>query len=244
MKNYTRDEYAEARKKLPRPMNDFFDSKEFLTIYRGIFAKHKLNFNQSGIVSDIANATLMGLEPEAVLETNLHQMLPELSNAATHELVADMNDRLFKEARRRVQENIVTPEPVWDEEELGKKPSETDPPLLTDEELDKLVEKEKIEGWKDPEESAEDQEKRLAALTQTTPVIEASTQTTSIVTEKLGISSAPPKDVSAIRSIQKVTPLTPVVSTSVKVPTPGTAEQKPPQVPSSTRIDPYREPIE
>ncbi len=159
MKNYTREERADARKKLTRPVNDFLSSDALLDIYRGIFKKHKLNFYQGGLVSEIANVTLMGLEPESALETNLHQTLPALSSDTMRELAADINDRLFKEARRRVQENIVTPEPVWDEEELGKKPAENSEPLLTDEELEALAEKEAKEGWTppiEPDESAAD----------------------------------------------------------------------------------------
>ncbi|TAK58497.1 hypothetical protein EPO14_04110 [Patescibacteria group bacterium] len=253
MKNYTRDEYIEARKKLTKPVNDFFDSKELIAIYRGIFAKYKLNFNQAGLVSDIANATLMGLESEAVLETNLHQMLPELSNAATHELVADINDRLFKEARRRVQENIVAPEPVWDEEELGKKPEENDPLLLSDEALDALAEKEKIDGWKDPDEAdrAKAEQERLNPPV-VTPEETADLSPSSIVAEKLGLVTDVPNE---NKTDETGVPVTPISEEKLGEETKKTAptETPAPIKPQATEtpkpaykggVDPYREPVE
>ena len=255
MKNYTRDEYIEARKKLTKPVNDFFDSKELIAIYRGIFAKYKLNFNQSGLVSDIANATLMGLESETVLETNLHQALPELSNAATHELVADINDRLFKEARRRVQENIVAPEPVWDEEELGKKPAENDPPLISDEELDKLAEKEKIEGWKDPDEA--DRAKAAQELLNppiTPPEETVDTSASSIVAEKLGLAVDTPIENKKNEISTPVMPISEEKLEGVITDSTPSATQNPtpikPQVSEAQKpaykggVDPYREPVE
>lgn len=254
MKNYTREERKEARSKLSKPLNDFLSSDELLKIYTGLFKKHKLNFNQSGLMSEVVNTTLIGLESEKVLETNIHQVLPELSNATTLELVADINDRVFKEARRRIQENIVVPEPVWDEEELGKKPSPDDPPLLSDAELDTLAEKEAVEGWKSPEESLEDEEKRLAALAPITPEDTADMPASSIVAERLGLVTDVPsenkKDETGATTLETPEGKTTEVSTEsapteTTNPTPTKPQVSEPVKPAyKGGVDPYREPVE
>lgn len=153
MKDYTPEERREAKARLPKPIRDFIDSDALLQIYFGVIQKNHINWRQAGTLTEITNATLLGLESESALETNFHQALPELSADTMRELVADVNDRVFKEARRRLAENIVEPEPKWDEEELGPKPKEEESEkLASDEELDKLAEKEEKEGWKPPEE--------------------------------------------------------------------------------------------
>lgn len=182
MKTYTAEERIEARKKLPRPVSDFFVSPEIITIYGGIAKKLTLNLHQNSAMRDVVNATLLGLEPEHALETNLHQALPELSNVMTRELVADINDRVFKEAKRRLEQNIVTPEPEWNEVEWGPKPTEEDwkkfveqeakdreSPLakMSYEEIGALAEKEAAERKaKDDAEEAEAAKKRPTVIQQ------------------------------------------------------------------------------
>jgi len=114
MKLHSREEREEVKRQLPKPINDFLTSPTLNTIYVGIQTKHKLNLRQLGLFADIGNVTLMGLETESALETNLHQAMPELSNEGARELVADINDRVFKEARRRVSESILEPS-AWSE---------------------------------------------------------------------------------------------------------------------------------
>ena len=144
MKIYTIEEKNEARKKLPKPISDFLGSEILTKIYLGIGKKLNLNLRQMLAVSDITNVILMGLEPESVLETSLHQWLPELTNEATRELVADINDRIFKEAQRRLRERITEPEPFWDTDQWG--PKIDYPPQPTDTELEKAIEVEEEEA--------------------------------------------------------------------------------------------------
>lgn len=109
MRSYSVEEKDRARKKLPEPIIDFLGSPALTTIYLGLRDKLKLNLRQLMIVSEIANVTLTGLEEEHALEASLHQYLPEMSNADMRELVADLNDRVFKEAQRRLRENVLEP---------------------------------------------------------------------------------------------------------------------------------------
>lgn len=111
MKKYTAEEKAEARKSLPKPLAGFIGSQILTALYFGIKDKLKLNWSQVVDMCEVANVTLLGLEPEHALETNLHQYMPELSNADMRELVADLNDRVFKEAQRRLRENVIEPGP-------------------------------------------------------------------------------------------------------------------------------------
>jgi hypothetical protein len=123
MKTYTVQEREDAKGRLPAPIADFVGSESLTNIYLGIRTKLKLNLRQLVIMTEIANLTLLGLEPEHALETNLHQYLPELSNADTKELAADLNDRVFKEAQRRLRENVTEPKKksfeYYDEGEPG-----------------------------------------------------------------------------------------------------------------------------
>lgn len=109
MKIYTQAQNDEAVNKLPDPIYDFLVGPTLTTIYAGIQKKHNLDLRQLVLFATIANMTLIGLEPESALETNLHQAMHELSNQGAKELVADINDRVFKEAKRRLQENILEP---------------------------------------------------------------------------------------------------------------------------------------
>ncbi len=112
MKTHTREEKEEAKKKLPKPISSFVGSESLSNIYLGIMGKLKLNMRQLMVMCEISNLILMGLEDEHSTEANLHQYLPELSNADMRELVADLNDRVFKEAQRRLRENIVEFDPL------------------------------------------------------------------------------------------------------------------------------------
>lgn len=111
MKNFSDDEIKDASTKIPKEVRYFNGSPTYQKIVEGIRIKHGLNFRHIIALSYLLNVTLVGLEDESAFETNLHQLLPELSNATTHELVQDINDRIFKEARRRVELGIVEPSP-------------------------------------------------------------------------------------------------------------------------------------
>jgi hypothetical protein len=113
MKPHTKEEKEAAMQNLPEPVSGFLNTEALTNIYLGIQKKFNLNLRELMIFTEIGNVTLMGLQPESALETNIHQWMPELSNATTHELVGDINDRVFKEAKRRLQENIIEPEPDW-----------------------------------------------------------------------------------------------------------------------------------
>lgn len=109
MKKYSPEEVKKTLEGLPQPLKDFAGSETLTNIYVGIQEKHHLNLRQLAALADATNMSLLGLEPESALETNLHQLMHELPNAVTKELVADINDRVFKEARRRLTENILEP---------------------------------------------------------------------------------------------------------------------------------------
>ena len=102
MKSYTFEELRSARRASPMPLQHFILSPTLTNIYAGIEKKHSLNDTQMYFVLRVVSATMLGLESETALETNIHQALPELSHAATLELVADITTRVLKEAKRRV----------------------------------------------------------------------------------------------------------------------------------------------
>jgi hypothetical protein len=140
MKDHTHEEKTAAKSKLPRPIYDFLGSKALMNIYQGISKKLGLNFRQIFAVSEVTNITLIGLEPETAFEANIHQLLPELSNDKTRELVADINDRVFKEAKRRMQEGIL-------DDEVEAEEGEPLPPAVTDRELEAMGERERADGF-------------------------------------------------------------------------------------------------
>lgn len=123
MKTYPPIEILKAREKAGRPITDFLDSDVITRILSGIETKLGLRGAQIGHLLEVVTATLLQLEPESALETNLHQRIPELSNEKTKELAADLRDRVLKEAERRVRENITDPRFDWDESVLGPKPT-------------------------------------------------------------------------------------------------------------------------
>ncbi|MDE2079168.1 MAG: hypothetical protein KGI73_02160 [Patescibacteria group bacterium] len=238
MKTYTPEERRQAKLKIPKPVQDFLDSNILLDIYKGMIQKNKLNWRQGGAVTEVANNTLLGLESVSELETNLHQTLPELSAATLRELIEDINDRVFKEAQRRVRENVTTPDPVWDADELGSQESEQS--LLTDAELEAEAEKEEREGWKPPEEeepvpapaeNAAAVDGRAVPLDtpDSAPANNTPTPNRSIVEEKL---ETPTESKAETVSVE-----------------PKAAVSEPPPTPKSSGEayhgqDPYREPVE
>lgn len=234
MKTYSNAEEQEAYTKLPEQIRSFLDSQTIIKLYTSLAQRSTLNISQLMIMSSLTRLTLLGLEPESALETNLHQEIHTLSNEQVAQLVEDINTRIFKEAKRRLQENIVELED-WDESELGPRPKPDEKKTVpTDEELDKLVEEEeKTGGWKDPDEEEVGlplkAEKPEAPANPETPNIEVA-QEKSIVAEKLG-----------------ATPETQTEKRPVETVTSGNAEVKPPvpkQSPTYTGIDPYREQVE
>lgn len=244
MKPHTKEEKRLAIEKLPKPIFDFIGSTTLKNIFNGIQKKSELNLRQMMIFTEIVNVTLMGLESETALETNLHQWLPELSNAAMRELVNDINDRVFKEAKRRLQENITNPEPLWDESALG--PKESFVVGLSDAELKKIEEEEKEIGkiilipdsTEPAEDEGDDRDDDLEAETQEKT---SATPAPSILTEKLGI-------------VQTQNTSIPVMGMNVLETTPNATAptQQPKPLPQETqnknhyanKVDPYREPIE
>ncbi len=151
MKPYTQEEKRQAEKKLPKPLYDFLLSPTLIALYGGIQKKHQLNLSQLFVFTELVNDTLLGLESESSLETNLHQALHALTNQQARELVADTNDRIFKEAKRRVQENILEPS------EWSEPPEET---KLTEEERAEIAAREKIENMRDDDPELLAQEKK------------------------------------------------------------------------------------
>jgi len=232
MKTYSKDEIRVALETVPPPIRSFIESKTLTNLILGISAKHEMNYRQAGVVVDIVTATLIGLEPSTAFETNLHQHLPKLSNPVTRELVADINDRIFKEAQRRLQENILEPEPVWDEKTLGKKENRVQP--MNDEKLHELAEKERAEGRAEsktvedtgPEGSADTKQTLNDEGTEETGAsLKAETPPQSIAEQKtIGATAVKPESVSEHRAIP--------------LPETGTSQKK------YDSVDPYREPID
>lgn len=109
MKTLQPNELLKALRNAPEPVRDFAVSPTLMSIYDGIQKKHGLSDLQMAFVSKLANCTMLELEPESAIETNLHQALPELSHASTLELVADITTRILKEAKRRQAERILEP---------------------------------------------------------------------------------------------------------------------------------------
>ena len=112
MKHHLQKEVRDAFAKLPKPLLGFVDSVTLSKLYDGIQKKHNFTLGQIISIATATNLSLIGLEPESALETNLHQLLPKLSNTVTRELVADINDRIFKEAHRRGEENGILINPM------------------------------------------------------------------------------------------------------------------------------------
>jgi hypothetical protein len=155
MKDYTQEEIANAMASVPPPIRSFISSTALRTIYTGIREKHKLNLRQIWAVTELSTVTLLGLESQSAFETNLHQLLPELSNATTHELVADVNTRIFKEARRRLEESVIEanslPAQESEEERARRKEEERIRNLDDDDpELLAILEKERAEIKDEP----------------------------------------------------------------------------------------------
>ncbi len=242
MKIYTRQEKDTARSKLPKPIDEFLGSSVLTDLYVGIKKKLGLDLRQLMMFSEIANTTLLGLEDEHALETNLHQLLPELSNAQTRELSADINDRIFKEAARRLQNNIVEPKQVWDEEELG--PKETyDTKPISDVALEKLAAQQEKEGWVPPIDPNEGPDGDIPEDTEEEPdeegdaaISKESSQTKqqpSIVEEKMG---------AAVQTKPEQVPAE--TATSEKQGAATSAAVETPKPVYKGGIDPYREPVE
>ncbi|TSD05718.1 MAG: hypothetical protein Greene07147_423 [Parcubacteria group bacterium Greene0714_7] len=252
MKTYTQQEREQAMDALPVPVSDFLKSDTITNIYVGIGEKLNLNYRQVGLASQITNVTLLGLEPEHALETNIHQALPELSNTATRELVADINDRIFKEVQRRIKENIIEKKTEQSEYELSLRP--TDEELkqyeiqetvdsehpVEYEELLKLAEQEKAERKaKEDAEEAEAEKKRLAT-TPPTPEETVDAPTSSIVAEKLGlVTDVPIENKKNEEKILKTAPTE--TQNSVPLKSKLTEPTKPVY---KGGVDPYREPVE
>lgn len=222
MKDHSVQEMEQALERVPKPIADFAISETLTTIYSEIAKRHKLNLRQIAEVSKVVNTTLVGLEPEERLGIEIHDTLLEFDNDALNPLVADINSLVFKEAKRRLQENIVE-EDTWDETELGPKPKpEESVELISDEELDKLVEaEEKAGGFKgDEEEEGTAQTTAQNVGTAKTPAPQ------SIASQKIaGSVSTKPEHVAS-------------VDTPKKSATPSTQKKE------MGGTDPYREPIE
>jgi len=229
MRTYGIKEKEGAKEKLPESIRSFLNSEVLPKIYIGIKDKLKLNLRQLMLFAEVANVTLMGLEPEHALETNLHQYLPELSNAEMRELAADINDRVFKEAQRRLRENVV--EKNTEDEAATEGADETSASV------------------------AEMPEYVLPVGTKTKPEKEQSTTAVSatpapsIAMEKLSTQmESKPRDVSLKVPVENgigQISIPPVAHT----PVPSGSSLPNPPVPQAPRVypggtDPYREPIE
>ena len=250
MKSYTDEEKTQAEKKLPPPVLDFLLSPALSTIYIGIQNKHKLDLRQLGLLSEVVNVTLMGLEPESALETNLHQTIHELSNEGTRELAADINDRVFKEARRRLAEDVREPS-VWSEEILHPL-SEKDLAAIKEEQRinnmadddPELLALQKKEDAIEAERRRKQDEELAEALRQAAE--EEAKQAAGAETQKNPEGEAPPPEQGASIAAEKLA--LPKISKTEEVKAPPLkevpAESGPLKKVYRNGNDPYREPIE
>lgn len=242
MKAYSRDEKDAVKENLPKPLVDFLGSEALSNIYIGIQKKFKFNLRQLMLMAEVANTTLMGLEAESATETNIHELLPELSNETTRELVADINDRVFKEARRRLQENITEPGPEWDEEALG--PKEGYKRLLNSAELKEHMEEEERTGKKTATVPVNDgapppEEASISAPEKTEVKIGPSDTSAGapLLRTEENLSGAKPSEVKTNEKLQAPTATKPE-EVSVDVSQKSAGES------ASRTVDPYRETIE
>lgn len=251
MKTYTNEERAEAKRKLPQPLSDFLSSDTITNLYMGITEKNKLNLRQGNVMSIVTNSTLIGLEPESALETNFHHELPELSNERVRMLVEDLNTRIFKEAQRRLKENVLEPKAEWDEAELGPRPKAGEKPIEipSDEELDRLAEEEA----KNPPRVDEDGD-----LIPATPNLTSFEQRNPELHTEGPAFVAVPSDTSQPETSLRATPAGPsIVEQKLKAPVQmkpqeisvdlGNSQKEAPRAtppPAYHGTDPYREPIE
>lgn len=123
MKTYAPVDILRARENAGRPVDDFIASKVLENIIDGIINKYGFSGEDIRLINILIVTTIVGLEPVSALETNTHQCFPHLSNEKTRELVADIQDRVLKEAKRRSDENITDPARNWNEVAWGKKPT-------------------------------------------------------------------------------------------------------------------------
>lgn len=260
MKKYTREEQVAALKKLPKPTVAFLGSPTLMKIYDGIEQKLKLATEQGMGVALIANLTLMGLEDEHAVETNIHQLMPELSSVATRELAMDLQDRVFKEAARRVEKNIedpnaIIPTPPAPEEEIrlereavldAKKDDDPEILRLAAEDAKKEAE---LRAKQDAElEASEKEEANASQKVETTALGAKNAQ----VTDPQKALGTPPKTLDGIRSVSIAesklrTPSAATLTESVAPKTLGGGAPQAPSVPRPQKpvdgIDPYRESI-
>jgi len=263
MKPHTKEEREEAKKKLPKPLYDFLGSTSLTNIYIGIQKKHSLNLRQLLLFTEIANLTLLGLESESALETNLHQAMHELSNQGARELVADINDRVFKEAQRRVKENILEPsiwtekpaEPELSEEERAEEAKRKEIENLPDDDPKLLAEyeKDKAEALRRDEENKRELERALEQAKKD-PVIPEETEEEDAEIEE-AIEAAAPDSSPAPKILEQKLGIEPGLKPTLP---PATSPEReavepatkalaptPPQKPAyKGGVDPYREPVE
>ncbi len=262
MNDHTRAEREEAKKRLPKPIYDFLVSPTLTNIYVGIQKKHALDLRQLLIFTDIVNVTLMGLETESALETNLHQAMHELSNQGARELVADINDRVFKEAQRRLRENIREPS-IWsevkpelsEEEGAGKMHRELLDTMRDDDpELLAAYERDRIQAEEREAANKKELEEALAIAAKEPPASESDEDLDEEEEPKPADVQASPTEIALVPTIaaQKLATPTTAEQEDIKVTpqesgTQGVATQ-PPENPLTRKYpgenDPYKEPIE
>ena len=217
MKDYTRDEKNVARERLPQPIKDFLASDELSKIYLGLQRKLKLDLRQLMAVSEASNLTLLGLESESALETNIHDLLHELSNEATRELVADINDRIFKEAKRRIRENITTSGEPWDATVLGTK-EEYEKQLRSHAEPDEVYTARRARELKEEEENekrALETEKNRRDTQGIPTTANAETSTLADEVKNISLPSKLQKSVSEVVRDERATPISGVQQISI-----------------------------
>lgn len=259
MRRYSLKEKNAALERLPQPVRDFLASLTLTGIYEGLATKLNLSFKQSLLMGDIANVTIMKLEDEHALETNIHQMMPELSNTQTRELAADLEDRVFREVARRIRENVLDPNPYIKDALEGLSPEEAADKRRRDSvdsmaddnpELLKLVEmRAKMEEERQKEAAKElIGAQKVAGETRVPPTIPSR-----IDTRNIGLSNpenqiavAPLPTTASTPSIAQTKLGVPTKTTSVEAVLPQTLSAPTPPPPQKHRtdgIDPYREPF-
>lgn len=265
MRKYSLKEKDAAMERLPQPVRDFLGSLTLTGIYEGLATKLGLSFKQSLLMGEIANVTLMKLEDEHALETNIHQMMPELSNTAARELAADLEDRVFREATRRIRENVLEPNPLLKDalegltsEEIAerKRRDAIDAMEDNDPELQKLLEvQEKLQEERKKAEEAELEEARKKATEATVTAAPSalSTENATLTNPEtpapaVPVPPSPSPQTPSIAQTKLGVPTTtkPVESSVPQTLSSGTPERsQPPALQKRVDgIDPYREPLD
>ncbi len=104
MPPYSTEEKSAAKNALPKPLFDFLDSPELHAAYADIVAESRLNLRQAAALIEVAEETLLGLEPESGFPSRVKKALPELPAENLQKLLASADAKIFSVAREHLHD--------------------------------------------------------------------------------------------------------------------------------------------